>query len=91
MAALKRGGVTTVLAKTHQYTTFTGHFDQGGIFDFYDLTQIGLAHAYFAQHGIALHSWHVPMGLDVEAEAQLTARVAAVARSVSLSFFIVRP
>lgn len=77
------GGVDNVRFKTHQWLSWNGKPKAGG-YDTspYAITNLDAVKARcddFRDRGIRPIPWCVPMGLDVEAEAQFCARVANVA------------
>lgn len=77
------GGVDNVRFKTHQWLSWNGKPKAGG-YDTspYAITNLDAVKARcddFVDRGIRPIPWCVPMGLDVEAEAQFCARVANVA------------
>ena len=75
-ATLRLGGPGAEIAvKTHQFTTWTGRFDQHPL-GITSLDAVRERRDQFAAGGIKMHAWCVPMGLDFAAEADHTARVA---------------
>lgn len=73
---LKLGGIDTVVVKTHQFSTFTGYYDTSPM-KINSVSDVAARAAQFAQNGIRMLAWCVPMGLDLVAEANITASVAA--------------
>ncbi len=73
---LALGGCDEVRIKTHQFTTWTGRFDAGPAWDMTSLVELRRVRDALKARGIRLVPWAVPMGLDVEAEAQFGAMVA---------------
>lgn len=76
------GHFDAVRFKTHQYTTYTGHFDSGGAFDLDSLVAVADCIKWFTDRGIAVTPWCVPMGIDPVTEARFGAEVAKLAGGI---------
>ena len=74
---LRSAGITEIVCKTHQATTFLGRFDKSAL-AFNSLADVESRRAEFAAQGITMRSWFVPMGEDIQAEANLAAQVASI-------------
>jgi len=87
-ATLGLGGVGEVRFKTHQWLSWNGAPKAAGYdrarYAVRDLDGVVALRDVFADAGIRCTPWCVPMGLDVEAEAQLAAQVAGVCGRLDL-------
>jgi hypothetical protein len=69
------GGVTEVRPKAAQWLTWTGRFDAGGAADVTGMAELRRVREVLGRQGLRVVPWVVPMGLDVEAEAELHAAI----------------